>query len=156
MKIRAYQDADWSAWLRMSQALFARYSADELAAGMREFKERPDAAVFIAERSDGSPAGFVEVGTRPYADGCETSPVAYVEAWYVDPDVRRGGVGRALLAAAEAWAREHGYCEMASDTQLDNAVGFAAHRGAGYVEVDRIIQFRKDLRAGAGDRDHTA
>jgi aminoglycoside 6'-N-acetyltransferase I len=156
MNIRAYRDSDWSAWLRMSQALFAHHSAEDLAAGMREFRSRADADVFIAERAGGVAAGFVEVGTRPYADGCETSPVGYVEAWYVDLDVRRSGVGRALLVAAEAWARERGYHEMASDARLDNEVSHAAHRRAGYEEVDRVVQFRKDLHAGAERRDHTA
>ncbi len=129
----------------MSSALFFEYLADELAPDMREFRARSDADVFVAEREDGSIAGFVEVGARPYADGCDTSPVAYIEAWYVDPDVRRSGYGRALLAAAEEWARANGYREMASDASLDNPVSHAAHLRAGYEEVDRVVQFRKDL-----------
>jgi len=145
MKIRVYRDADWSDWLRLSLALFPEYSAEELAAGMREHRARSDAEVFVAEREDGSVAGLVEVGSRPYADGCDTSPVGYIEAWYVDPDVRRMGYGRALLAAAEEWARGRGYREMASDSRLDNEISHAAHRQAGYDEVDRIVQFRKVL-----------
>ena len=42
------------------------------------------------------------------AHGCQSSPVGYIEAWYVDPDVRRQGYGHALLAAAEGWAVEQG------------------------------------------------
>lgn len=148
MVIRAFQDADWSEWLRMSQALFPHATADDLAAGMRDFRQRGhrDAEVFVVDRGDGRLAGFLEVGTRPYADGCATSPVAYLEAWYIDPDVRRHGHGQALVAAAEHWARMQGYREMASDTQLDNVISQAAHRRAGYEEVERVIQFRKDLR----------
>ena len=145
MKIRVYRDTDWSDWLRLSLALFPEYSAEELDAGMREHRARSDAEVFVAEREDGSVAGFVEVGSRPYADGCDTSPVGYIEAWYVDPDVRRRGYGHALLAAAEEWARGRGYREMASDSRLDNETSHAAHRRAGYDEVDRIVQFRKVL-----------
>jgi aminoglycoside 6'-N-acetyltransferase I len=145
MQVRAYRDSDWDAYMRMSVALFPEHSADELAPDMREFLKRRDGAVFVAERPDGSLAGFVEAGTRPYADGCDTSPVGYVEAWYVDPDVRRQGYGRALLAAAEDWARSVGYREIASDARINNAVSYAAHRRAGYVEVDRIVQFRKSL-----------
>jgi aminoglycoside 6'-N-acetyltransferase I len=130
----------------MSEALFAQYTAEDLSPGMREFRNRSDAEVFIAERADGSPAGFVEVATRPYADGCETSPVGYVEAWYVEPNARQAGLGRSLLLAAEAWARERGYHEMASDAQLDNEVSHAAHRRSGYEEVDRVVQYRKLLR----------
>ena len=129
----------------MSVALFPDEPAEGLAASMREFRARSDAEVFIAERADGSVAGFVEAGSRPYADGCETSPVGYVEAWFVDPDVRRSGYGRALLAAAEDWARLRGYREMASDALLDNDVSHAAHLRAGYEEVDRVVQYRKSL-----------
>ena len=145
MKVRAFRSDDWDAWRRMGLELFPHQTADEAEAGMREFLAREDAAVFVAERPDGTIAGFVEVGARPYADGCETSPVGYIEAWYVDPDVRQQGYGRALLAAAEEWARGRGYREVASDTQLPNETSRLAHLRSGYAEVDRIIQFRKVL-----------
>ena len=145
MRVRPYNDADWAEWLRMSVALFPEYSADDLAKGMREFRTRPDAEVFVVERNNGSTAGFVEAGSRPYADGCDTSPVGFVEAWYVDPDVRRAGYGRTLLRAAEDWARGRGYTEMASDALLDNLISHAAHHRAGYEEVGRVVQFRKSL-----------
>ena len=144
-QVRVYADTDWWEWLRLSCLLFPEVSADNLAVGMGEFRVRTDAEVFVIERSNGSVAGFVEVGSRLYADGCESSPVGYIEAWYVDPDVRRLGYGRALLNAAEEWARQKGYTEMASDAQLDNLVSHAAHHRAGYEEVDRIVQFRKSL-----------
>lgn len=150
MRVRAYTDADWAEWLRMNVALFPEYLVDELAKGMKEFRARLDAGVFLIEREDGSVAGFVEAGSRPYADGCDTSPVGYVEAWYVDPDIRRAGYGRALLSAAEDWARGRGYSEMASDALLDNLISHAAHQRAGYEEVGRVVQFRKPLQ---GDSD---
>lgn len=131
MRTREYLDSDWAEWLRMSVALFPQHPAEDLAAGMVEHRAREDAAVFVVDRGDGTLAGFVELGARPYADGCATSPVGYIEAWYVDADVRRRGVGRALLAAAEAWARARGYREMASDATLDNVVSQAAHARAG-------------------------
>ena len=145
MKIRPYRDEDWSEWLRMSTALFPEGSKEDLAKGMQEFRARSDADVFVIDRGDGSLAGFVEAGSRPYADGCDTSPVGYVEAWYVDEDVRRQGYGRALLEAAEGWARRQGYREVASDAPLDNHSSHAAHRASGYEEVERIVQFRKVL-----------
>ena len=145
MKIRPYHHSDWTEWLRLSMALFPEYSAQTLAPGMEEFLSRPDAEVFVAERADGTLAGFVEVGARPYADGCDTSPVGYIEAWYVDPDARRRGHGRALIAAAEAWALARGYREMASDALIDNALSHAAHHRLGYEEVGRVVQFRKVL-----------
>jgi aminoglycoside 6'-N-acetyltransferase I len=118
---------------------------------MRALRAREDAEVFVLERRDGALAGYVEVGSRPYADGCVTSPVGYVEAWYVDADVRRRGYGRALLAAAETWARDRGYREMASDAALENDVSREAHVRSGYTIVDRIVQFRKPLGGGMDD-----
>lgn len=145
MQIRPYESSDWSEWLRMSLALFPDTSADDLSKDMGSFLARPDAAVFVLHRPEGRLAGFVEVGSRPYADGCDTSPVGYIEAWFVDPDVRRQGYGGALLSAAEGWARSRGYEEMASDALLDNHTSHRAHEGAGYLEVGRIVQFRKLL-----------
>ncbi len=145
MRVRALTSVDWGEWLRMSRALFPHHTAAELEPGMRDFVARADAAVFIAERPDGSICGFVEVGARPYADGCSTGPVGYIEAWYTDPDVRRRGYGRALLRAAEDWARAAGYREMASDSGLDNTTSHCAHVQSGYQEVDRVVQFRKQL-----------
>ena len=103
------------------------------------------AAVFVAERSPGSLAGFIEIGLRTYAEGCESSPVPFIEGWFVDADVRKSGIGAQLVWAAEDWAREHGYREMASDVELENAGSIAAHQALGYEEVERLVCFRRDL-----------
>jgi len=145
MFIRGYRDGDWDEWLRMSRALFPAETDDSLTSGMRDFRARRDAEVFVVDRGDGRLGGFVEAGARPYADGCDTSPVGYIEAWFIDPDARRQGLGRALLAAAEDWARAQGYTEMASDALIDNIMSHRAHAAAGYVEVERQIVFRKSL-----------
>ena len=103
-------------------------------------------AVFVADRGDGGLAGFVEIGSRDYAEGCTSSPVAFLEGWYVDSDVRRTGLGRRLVEAAESWAIQRGYSEMASDTELENEISLQAHIALGYSEVERQICFRKLLR----------
>jgi aminoglycoside 6'-N-acetyltransferase I len=117
--------------------------ADRAIAALTSGAQR--AALLVAERPAGGLMGFLEVGTRWYAEGCDTSPVAYVEAWYVDQDVRRSGVGRALFAAAEQWARAEGLTEIASDALIENEISIAAHKALGYQEVERIVCFRRDL-----------
>jgi aminoglycoside 6'-N-acetyltransferase I len=141
--IRRFQAPDLPDWGRMRRELWPDISPSEGDRDMRAWLARTDAVVFVACRTDGSLCGFVEAASRPYADGCDTSPVAYIEGWYVDADMRRQGVGRALLAEAEAWARAAGYREIASDALLDNAVSHRAHERAGYGEVDRVVLFRK-------------
>lgn len=46
-------------------------------------------------------AGFAEL----YTDGCDTSPAAYLEGWYVEPQARQSGIGAALVRVGEVWAR---------------------------------------------------
>jgi aminoglycoside 6'-N-acetyltransferase I len=103
-------------------------------------------ANLLAQTMDGRLAGFLQVGLRSHADGCDPSrPVGFIEGWYVIPVCRRQGIGRRLLAAAEDWARNHGCKEMASDTQIENQVSQVAHQAQGYQVVDRCVHFRKAL-----------
>jgi aminoglycoside 6'-N-acetyltransferase I len=107
-----------------------------------------DTAVLVVPRSggvDAGLAGFAEVGTRSVAEWCESSPVAYLEGWYVDADMRRQGVGAALVRAAEAWARARGFTEFASDAQIANTESQLAHAALGFNEVERLVAYRKVL-----------
>jgi aminoglycoside 6'-N-acetyltransferase I len=101
--------------------------------------------VFVAESDDGA-AGFIEVGLRSHADGCDTrQAVGFVEGWYVEPAYRRVGVGRALMRAAEDWARAQGCRELASDTWIDHEASQQAHEALGFEVVDRCVNFKKSL-----------
>src|SRR6185437_2230608 len=82
---------------------------------------------------------------RAWADGCSSAPVPYVEGWYVREDLRRTGVGRALIAAVERWARSAGFTEIGSDAQLDNTVSLRAHRRLGFRPTERLQFFCKSL-----------
>jgi aminoglycoside 6'-N-acetyltransferase I len=108
---------------------------------------------FVMERIEEGLCGFIEVSRRDYAEGCKTSPVAYIEGWYVDTDSRRHRLGTCLVQAAEAWARQQGLKEIASDTQIENAVSIHAHTRLGYEEVERIVCFRKALDASGALQD---
>ena len=96
---------------------------------------------------DGAVVGFVLAGMRSHADGCDpVKPVGYIEGWYVAVAWRKQGIGRALVNAAENWARTAGCAEMASDTWADNVESQRAHAALGYQEVDRCVNYRKSLR----------
>jgi GNAT superfamily N-acetyltransferase len=83
-------------------------------------------AILVAHDEDGALIGFLEVGMRSHADGCNPArPVGFVEGWFVQETFRNRGVGRELMRVAEEWARAHGCLEMASDTWIDNIDGSA-------------------------------
>jgi aminoglycoside 6'-N-acetyltransferase I len=101
--------------------------------------------VLIAFDEQGTAIGLIELSIRPYAEGCDTDRVAFVEGWYVDPDARGDGVGAALIGAADDWARSQGCTELASDTEVENVSSAAAHRAVGFVETAVVRCFRKSL-----------
>ena len=101
--------------------------------------------VLVAERSDGTLGGFAELGTRKYAGGCDTSPVAYLEGIWIDSDLRRTGIASHMVREAEGWSRSMGLTEFASDCEIDNHVSEAFHRAVGFEEEERIICWRRDV-----------
>jgi len=134
--------------MRMRLALWPEMASDGTQQGdeATDLLARKDAVVLVAESPDGAGLiGFAEVGERAFADGCDTAPVAYLEGWYVDEDFRGQGIGRALIAAAEEWAREQGYREFASDALLENVESQKAHEAMGFAEVERAVRYRKAL-----------
>ena len=139
----AYDDK--SEWLRMRHGLWPEAPMDYLALDLDDLLADEDTAVFVASLADGQLVAFIEVALRDYAEGCETSPVGYIEAWYVDPQVRGQKLGRDLVHVAEQWSREKGCAEMASDTWLENEAGIQVHQRMGYHEVDRLVHFVKRL-----------
>jgi aminoglycoside 6'-N-acetyltransferase I len=129
----------------MRRALWDDCPDDQQAREMDEILGGESEDVLLAERPGGGLCGFLEVALRSRADGCETTPVGYIEGWYVDEDVRLQGVGRALVEAAEAWARSRGCRQMASDAELWNEVSHRAHGALGYRETARLVLFKKEL-----------
>ena len=146
MLIRSATTADFEAWLCLRAALWPDSPETDHRREMQDILAKPARlACFIAQASDGQLCGFLEASLREYADGCDTSPVGYIEGWYVEPAVQRQGIGRRLVQAVEAWASQRGCTEMASDCLEDNAVSLSAHLALGYQEAERLIHFRKDL-----------
>jgi aminoglycoside 6'-N-acetyltransferase I len=143
--IRLVTPEDQPEWLRMRHDLWPDVEPEDLLREMQRIITDPQTPVFVMERPDGRLGGFIETGTRKYADGCETSPVGYIEGWLVDEDLRGKGLGKALVETAENWVRGQGLHEMASDTWLENEVSIAAHLKMGYEEVERLVHFVKIL-----------
>ncbi len=145
---RAVKNDDAAVWTQLRQALWPDAvpgeHADAIARYFAGTLPEPIMVLF-AEDGRARPIGLVELSLRAYAEGCQGDNVAYVEGWYVAPEARGRGVGRALIEAAEDWARSDGCTELASDAQLDNAVSAAAHEALGFSEVGQIRCFRKVL-----------
>lgn len=87
---------------------------------------RDDTVVLVAvDGSAGRIVGYLLANHHGtfFANG----PLAWVEEIMVDPETRRAGVGRLLMTAAEAWARDAGVAYIALATR--RADDFYLHLG---------------------------
>ncbi len=90
--------------------------------------------------------GFIHLSIRTnYVEGAAELPVAYLEAIYVKAEYRKTGIGEKLLALVENWAKEKGYSQIASDTELENSASIDFHKKVGFNEANRIVCFIKEL-----------
>jgi aminoglycoside 6'-N-acetyltransferase I len=151
--VRMPEQADQAEWLRLRQELWPDCAAEQHELEMGTVLADADrAAVFVspAASTDGERlAGFVELALRPWREECPGSPVGFIEALYVAPNERGGGVGDALLAAAEAWASSRGCRTITADARVDNAAARALHKRRGYEEASERVRLRKRLDAPA-------
>ena len=85
--------------------------------------------VFVAEEARGHGLGFVHLceGEDYYGGAC-----GHAGDIVVAPAARGRGVGRALLAAAERWAREQGYRMLTLNVFLKNEKARALYEDLGY------------------------
>jgi aminoglycoside 6'-N-acetyltransferase I len=149
--IRRAQPSDCAQLAGLREALWPDSSVEEHARELALILERKASLTMplidlVAEASDGKLVGFLEVGLRSHADGCDAShAIGFIEGWYVAEERRRQGIGRKLLVAAEEWARSQGCAEMASDTPIENEPSQLVHQGLGYLVVDRCVHYRKPL-----------
>ena len=144
MEIRKATPADSMALAKLASRMW-NHNPVELELEFASLTASDEAACFLAW-NDNQPIGFAQCQLRhDYVEGCDTSPVGFLEGIYVDSEHRRSGVARALLAACEDWARSVGCSEFASDCELDNEMSLAFHLATGFVEAGRIICFTSKL-----------
>lgn len=144
--VRPLSEADIGEWLRLRKMLWDGSSDEEHKAEMMDIYEHTETqCVLVAEFGGGKLAGFLEASIRPFVEDCHSEHVGYLEGWFVEPEFRRSGVGRALVREAENWARRRGATEMASDAEIGNEMSLKAHLNLGYAETSRLVHLRKDL-----------
>ena len=147
--VRTAKQDDVAFWLQLRTAFWPDDTESEHRKEIDRFfaGEFPRGAwtVLLAKDAKGGVLGFAELSIRPYAEGCRSNRVAYLEGWFVLPEARERGVGKALIEAAENWGRAQGCSEFGSDADPDNELSRTAHCAVGFTEVGLVRCFRKNL-----------
>ena len=156
MGIRKVIRQDFDSWFEMRMLLWPdcpeQEHRDEMKAIIegKPIGEELETEIFIYESKNGELIGFIELSLREELDGFSTSPIGYIEGWYVRKDYRLKGIGRELINEAEYWATGKGCKEMASDAEKHNDISIEAHKKLGFREYgsnEGEVLFRKRIYA---------
>lgn len=147
MKITVATLADMSDWVQLRLALWPDTGREEHEVEVAGILDRPGETLnLIARLYDGRAVGLAEASLRhDYVNGCDSSPVAFLEGIYVADAHRREGIAGQLVKAVELWAQAQGCAELASDTNIANSQSQALHVSLGFAETQRVVYFRKLL-----------
>ncbi|WP_171943887.1 GNAT family N-acetyltransferase [Streptococcus suis] len=115
---------------------------------MEEFAEGKFPFEFLYYSSSGIAVAWISLSLRhDYVEGCQFSPVAYVEGIFVHPDYRGQGIAEELLHFAEGWAKSRGISQLGSDAELDNLLSQKFHIKHGFREVSRTVHYVRNLNS---------
>jgi Sortase and related acyltransferases len=143
--VRPAERRDLANWAQMRAELWPCSSRQEHLAELEEGSKSTSFRGWVA-LSDDRCIGFAEAYIRPFANGCDSRPVVFLEGIWVCPDFRRVGVGRALVESVAEWARAQGIYELGSDAELTNTLSQTCHLKWGFEETERVVYYRMKLR----------
>jgi GNAT superfamily N-acetyltransferase len=125
-------------------AFYERPQADDAA---RTFLEErltfQDSAILLALDDRGAARGFVQM--YPVFSSLRLSRAWILNDLYVDPAFRRQNVARALLDAADTFARKTGASHLELATAKDNRPARALYESLGWVLDDGFLHYSRDL-----------
>lgn len=102
----------------------------------------PDSVIWVAVDEDtGRPAGFAHA--HPETDYFNGKTIGYLSDLAVDKDFEGQGVGRLLMEAAEAWARERGYPHLALNVFASNVRAKQIYEKFGFQQ--EVVKYVKPL-----------
>jgi GNAT superfamily N-acetyltransferase len=147
MRVRAMTLDDAAAVAELSGQLGYPSTAEMVRRRFGLLQEGPACGLFVAESGAAGVVGWVHVtGTCLL----ESDPVAEIGGLVVDAGRRRQGAGRALVAAAEDWARRHGYLTLSVRTNVKRVEAPRFYERLGFALVKSQFRFAKRLGSGGG------
>lgn len=112
--------------------------------------ERKESVVLVARTEEAGPVGFCQL--YPGFCSVEAAPIYTLYDLFVKPDVRRLGVGRALLQAAEVRAAAEGKRRMDLSTARDNLRAQALYESLGWVRDTVFLSYSRRVDTSAAER----
>ena len=140
-KIRTATLQDGIPLARLAVQLGYPSNPEQVTSRLARIQSRPDQAVFVADL-DGQIAGWVHVYACPTV---ESELYAEIGGLVVDEQQRGRGVGKALMAQAEDWVREHGIREVRLRSNIIRKEAHLFYAAIGYEKIKSQFTFRKTI-----------
>lgn len=127
--------AIWNPVIRDTACTFTTQQKTPSGLGALIDEKRANAMPFLVAELDGGIAGFATYGQFRAGPGyARTMEHSIILA----PDARGRGIGRALMGALEACARDQGVHSLWAGVSAENEAGVAFHKAIGYREMARL------------------
>ena len=140
--VRPMREGDTDAVAGLCRQLGYPATAAEVLNRFQRLARREDSRVFVAEDDDGQVVGWTHVYVEYLL---ESDDGAELGGLVVADGTRGHGIGRALLAAAEEWARERGCRSVRVRSKVERAAAHEFYEHVGYVHFKTQKNFRKLL-----------
>ena len=141
-RIRPMRDTDAARVAALTTQLGYPVTAEELARRLAGVRTHHGHELLVAVDREDRAIGWIHVARHPTL---ESSEVAVIHGLVVDESARSGGIGRALVDAAEAWSREHGATSIIVRSRSTRRRAHRFYQKIGYREVKRSHVFEKPL-----------
>ncbi len=144
IQIRPAVSKDLNIWSKLRFELWPTTSIEEHLIELQKFDGDKKFHAFLAVHEE-KIVGFMEAYERPFANGCDDSPVLFLEGIWVHKAFRRKKIAKTLISHLEELAKKKGFKEIGSDTDLNNNMAQLAHENWGFQETSRVVCFKKSL-----------
>jgi len=106
---------------------------------LRDRIERDESVIYLAYANGGEAAGFTQL--YPSFSSVSLKPLWILNDLFVRSDVRRGGVGRALLERARRHALETGAKGLVLSTGVTNKAAQTLYESCGWLRDEEFFQY---------------
>ena len=133
---------DAEAVARLSGELGYPVSAEQMEQRIRAQMKVPGHVTYIAAQPDGAVVGWIDVGITHHL---QADPYAEIGGFVVSGEVRSLGIGKSLLARAEAWAAIRGMRRIVVRSQVVRERAHAFYLREGYRQTKTSAVFSKEI-----------
>lgn len=142
--IRTAREGDEVALATLATQLTGQtVDASSMAERLSKVRAEQIGEAIVAQDQNGRVLGWAHVVPRLQL---EHEPYAELAGLVVDESVRSGGVGAALLDAAEGWARARGFAMMLVRSRVTRERAHRFYEREGYERFKESAVFRKTLK----------